>query len=157
MFTKRTVRQLDTAGKRVLVRVDLNVPLDGNKVTNLSKLEEIVPTIEYLEEKGAKIILMSHLGRPDGKFDRALVMDPVAAALSSVLKRNVTKVDDCIGPTVEAAVAGLPAGQILLLENLRFYPEEEANDLGFAQKLARLGDVFVEDGFAVVHRAHAST
>jgi phosphoglycerate kinase len=157
MFTKRTIRSIDVTGKRVLVRVDLNVPLDGQKVTNLSKIEEIVSTIDYLLDKQARIILMSHLGRPGGKFDKTLVMDPVAAALSSVLKRNVAKVDDCIGAVAEQAVAGMTAGQILLLENLRFYPEEEANDPGFAKKLASLGDIYVNDGFAVSHRAHAST
>src|SRR5947209_4251551 len=118
MFTKRTIRDIDIAGKRVLVRVDLNVPLDGQKVTNLSKIKEIVPTIDYLTEKQCRIILMSHLGRPGGKIDKQFVLDPVAAALSSVLKRNVAKADDCIGPNVADAVSQLGAGGILLLENL---------------------------------------
>jgi phosphoglycerate kinase len=158
MFNKRTVRDIDVAGKRVLVRVDFNVPLDREgQVTDVTRLREALPTIRYLQERGARIILMSHLGRPEGQVREELRLAPVAAALERLLGTPVRYVRDCVGPEVEAAVAALQPGEVLLLENLRFYPGEEANDPAFAQQLARLGDLYVNDAFGTAHRAHAST
>jgi phosphoglycerate kinase len=157
MFPKQTLRSVEVAGKKVLVRVDFNVPLDSGKVRDDSRIVEAIPTIEFLRAAGAKIILLSHLGRPGGQFDRSLQLDPVAARLSELLDQPVKKVDDCVGPRVAEAVDSLEPGQITLLENLRFYPGEEANDAEFAKSLAQLGEIYVLDAFSVAHRAHAST
>jgi phosphoglycerate kinase len=154
---KRTVREIDVRDKRVLVRVDFNVPLAGGDVADDTRIEAALPTIEYLLDQGAAVILMSHLGRPNGQIREELRMDPVARRLSELLGREVSKVDDCVGPEAEVAAARLQPGQILLLENLRFHPQEEANDPTFAQQLASLADVYVNDAFASAHRAHAST
>src|SRR6185295_1967729 len=148
---------LDTAGKRVIVRVDFNVPLKDGKVESDKRLKESLPTIEYLRKKGAKVILMSHLGRPDGKRVPEMSLRPVADALAGLLGAPVAFADDCVGPAAEQAVAALPAGGVLLLENLRFHAEEEENDAGFAKQLAELADVYVNDAFGSAHRAHAST
>ncbi|MGI9952182.1 phosphoglycerate kinase [Moorellaceae bacterium AZ2] len=156
-MNKLTLKDLDVAGKRVLVRVDFNVPLDNGRVADDTRIRAALPTIRYLMEKGAKIILVSHLGRPKGKVNEALRMDPVARRLEELLGRPVKKVDDCIGPEVEKAVAALEPGGVLLLENIRFYPEEEKNDPEFARKLAALADIYVNDAFGAAHRAHAST
>ncbi|HBT48258.1 MAG TPA: phosphoglycerate kinase [Peptococcaceae bacterium] len=156
-MNKLTLKDLDVAGKRVLVRVDFNVPLDGGRVTDDTRIRAALPTIRYLTDKGAKTILVSHLGRPKGKVNDALRMDPVARRLEELLGRPVKKVDDCIGPEVERAVAALEPGEVLLLENIRFYPEEEKNDPEFARKMAALADVYVNDAFGAAHRAHAST
>ncbi|HLZ14982.1 MAG TPA: phosphoglycerate kinase, partial [Candidatus Saccharimonadales bacterium] len=158
MFTKKTIRDIDVQDKRVLLRADYNVPLDehGN-ITADYRLTQSVQTIKALQEKNVRLIICSHLGRPDGKRDDKLSLAPVAKELSKLLGQDVQFVHDCIGPEVEQAAAALQPGQILLLENLRFHPEEEANDDGFAAELAKLADVFVQDGFGVVHRAHAST
>jgi phosphoglycerate kinase len=154
---KKTVRDVPIKGKRVLVRVDFNVPLENGQVADDTRIRAALPTIRYLLEQGAAVILMSHLGRPKGQVRDELRMDPVGRRLSDLLGRDVTKLDDCIGPEVESAAAGLEPGQILLLENLRFHPEEEANDAAFARKLASLADVYVNDAFGTAHRAHAST
>ncbi len=154
-YTKLT--DLDVKGKRVLVRVDFNVPLDeARHITDDTRIRAALPTIEHLLNEGAAVILMSHLGRPKG-VDDALRLDPVATRLSELLGRPVKKVDDCVGPEVEAAARELGPGEVLLLENLRFYKEETANDPEFARRLASIADVYVNDAFGAAHRAHAST
>jgi phosphoglycerate kinase len=158
-MNKKTVRDIDVAGKRVLVRVDFNVPLDSatGQVADDTRIRAAIPTIQYLRERGAKVILCSHLGRPDGKVVDRLRLRPVAAHLSTLLNAPVTMAPDCVGPDVEALVARMQPGDVLLLENVRFHPEEEANDPAFARQLAALADVFVNDAFGTAHRAHAST
>ena len=154
---KKTVRDIEVEAKRVLVRVDFNVPLAGGRVTDDTRIRAALPTINYLLDHRAKVILMSHLGRPKGKVVGELRLDPVAERLAELLDRPVRKLDDCIGPEVEAAVAEMQPGDVILLENTRFHPEERANDPAFARKLASLADVFVNDAFGAAHRAHAST
>ena len=154
----RTLREIDVKGKRVLVRVDFNVPLnDQGDVADDSRLVATLPTIRYLLEQGAGVILMSHLGRPNGKVSDKLRLGGVARRLEELLGRPVKKVDDCVGPAVAAVADRLQPGEVLLLENLRFHPEEEANDREFARSLASLADVYVDDAFGTAHRAHAST
>ncbi len=155
-MSKKTIRDIDVAGRRVFVRVDFNVPLDHGRITDDHRIAASVPTITYLIDHGASVVLASHLGRPKG-VDPSLRMDPVAVRLGELLHRPVRKLDDCVGPEVEAAVSGMRPGDVVLLENLRFHPEEEANDPGFARALARLADVYVNDAFGTAHRAHAST
>jgi phosphoglycerate kinase len=157
MFTKKTLRDIDLQDKRVLLRADYNVPLEDGKITADYRITQSVQTVKVLLEKNVRLIICSHLGRPDGKPDPASSLKPVAKRLSQLLDQDVQFVDDCIGSEVEKAAAELKPGQVLLLENLRFHPEEEANDDDFAAQLAKLADVFVQDGFGVVHRAHAST
>ena len=152
---KKTARDIDVAGKRVLVRADLNVPLDDGQVGDDTRIRESLPTIEYLIGKGAKVIVCSHLGRPKG-VDPALSLAPVAGRMSNLLGREVLFAEDCVGPVATAAVEAMN-GHVLLLENLRFHPEEEKNDPAFAAQLASLADVFVNDAFGAAHRAHAST
>ena len=152
---KKTVRDIDVAGKRVLVRADLNVPLDDGQVGDDTRIRESLPTIEYLIGKGEKVIVCSHLGRPKG-VDPALSLAPVAGRMSNLLGREVLFAEDCVGPVATAAVEAMN-GHVLLLENLRFHPEEEKNDPAFAAQLASLADVFVNDAFGAAHRAHAST
>jgi phosphoglycerate kinase len=155
---KKTIRDVDLKGKRVLMRVDFNVPLDEKlNITDDMRIASAVPTIKYALEKGARVILMSHLGRPDGKVVDSMRLTPVAKRLEELLGRRVVKADDCIGDEVKGAVQGMKPGDVLLLENLRFHAEEEKNDPGFAKELASLGDVFVNDAFGTAHRAHAST
>lgn len=157
-MAKKTIRDLDLAGKRALVRVDFNVPMDKQgQITDDTRIQAALPTIRYLIEKGAKVVLVSHLGRPDGKVLDKFRLAPVAARLESLLGKSVAHVRECIGPEAEEAVRKLAPGDVLLLENVRFHPEEEANDPEFARQLARLGDVFVNDAFGTAHRAHAST
>jgi phosphoglycerate kinase len=155
---KMTVRDVDVGGKRVLVRVDFNVPLDKETgaITDDSRIQATLPTIRHLVDRGARVILCSHLGRPKGKADEKLRMGVVAQRLSQILGQPVITTQDCIGPEVENAVAKLKSGDVLLLENVRFHPEEEANDDFFAQALSRLADVYVNDAFGASHRAHAS-
>ena len=156
-MNKKTVKDINVTGKRVLVRVDFNVPLAEGKVADDTRLRAALPTIQYLLDQGAKVILMSHLGRPKGKVVEELRMDPVAERLSELLGRPVRKLDDCVGDEVKAAVAEMRPGDVILLENTRFHPEERKNDPQFAKKLAELADVFVNDAFGTAHRAHAST
>jgi phosphoglycerate kinase len=152
-FWKKTVREYDLHDKPVLVRVDYNVPIKNGKITDDYRIEKSVPTIQYLLEQNCKIILMSHLGRPKGKRDAALSLKPCAERLSKLLDKPVAFVDDCVGDEVKAAVDKLGPGGILLLENVRFHPEEEANDEGFAKTLASYAEVFVQDAFGSVHHS----
>jgi phosphoglycerate kinase len=154
---KITVEDLDLNGKRVLMRVDFNVPLEGGEVANDKRIKAVLPTIRYIVEKGGKLILMSHLGRPKGSRVSEMSLKPCAAVLSRLLGKDVAFVEDCIGAAVETAVHGLNKGDVLLLENLRYYKEETENDPGFAGKLAKFGDMYVNDAFGTAHRAHAST
>ena len=154
---KLTVEDLDLHGKRVLMRVDFNVPLEDGKVANDKRIQAALPTIRYIVEKGGKLILMSHLGRPKGSRVSGMSLKPCVAVLSRLLGKDVAFVDDCIGEAVETAANGLNAGDVLLLENLRYHKEETDNDSGFAGKLAKLGDMYVNDAFGTAHRAHAST
>ncbi|HOG46848.1 MAG TPA: phosphoglycerate kinase [Anaerolineae bacterium] len=155
---KKTIRNVDVDGKRVLVRVDFNVPQDeSGRVTDDTRIRAALPTIEYLRQHGARVILTSHLGRPKGKVVDKLRLDPVADRLSALLGQPVRKLSDAIGPEVREAVLAMRPGDVLLLENLRFYPEEEANDSTFARQLASLADLYVNDAFGTAHRAHAST
>ncbi len=151
------IGELDVRGKRILVREDLNCPLADGKVADDTRIVAAVPTLRNLSQRGARVIVMSHLGRPDGKVVEGLRMAPVAVALSKALGMTVKTASDCVGPAVQAAVAALADGDVLLLENLRFHPEEEADDEGFARQLASLGDAYVNDAFGTAHRAHAST
>ena len=147
----------DVSGKRALVRVDFNVPMDGGNITDDTRIRAALPTIQDLVQKGAKVILSSHFGRPKGKVNEDLRLTPVAKRLSELLGQEVVKTDDCIGDDVAAKVAALANGQVLLLENVRFYGEEETNDPEFAKKLAANADFYVNDAFGTAHRAHAST
>src|SRR3989454_7336531 len=157
-MNKKTIRDNDLAGKRVLVRVDFNVPLDSQQqITDDTRIRAALPTIRYILDQGASVILMSHLGRPDGKVVDTLSLAPVAQHLSELLDRPVEMAKDCIGPRVEAQAKSLQPGHVLLLENLRFHKEEEKNNPDFARQLATLGEVYVNDAFGTAHRAHAST
>jgi len=151
-----TLDDVDVKAKRVLLRVDLNVPMEQGRVTDATRLERIAPTILELSTKGAKVILLAHFGRPKGR-DPKESLKPVAAALSQVIKRPIAFADDCIGEVAEKAVAAMKDGDILCLENTRFHKEEEKNDPAFVAGLARLGDIWVNDAFSAAHRAHAST
>jgi phosphoglycerate kinase len=151
----RSLDDADVKGKRVLLRVDLNVPMQDGKVADATRIEEIVPTITELADRGGKVILLSHLNRPKG-FDPKDSLKPVAAEVSRIVKRPVAFAEDCIGPQAEAAIARMKNGDILCLENTRFHVEEEKNDHAFAKKLAALGDLFVDDAFSVAHREHAA-
>jgi len=157
-MNKLTVRDIDVGGKRVLVRADFNVPLDedAGAITDDSRIRATLPTIKYLIDQKARVILCSHLGRPKGRVVEKLRLTPVAQRLSQLLGWKAGITTDCIGPDVEKAVEKLSEGNILLLENLRFHPEEEENDSSFAQALARLADIYVNDAFGASHRAHAS-
>jgi phosphoglycerate kinase len=151
------LRDSELQGKRVLVRVDFNVPMDKQgKITDDMRIQASLPTIRYLIDRGARTLLVSHLGRPEG-VTAALRMDPIARRLQELLGSKVIKLDDCIGEAVASAVANLRNGDVVMLENVRFHPEEEKNDPGFAAQLAQLADVYVNDAFGTAHRAHAST
>ena len=155
---KKTLKDVQLSDKRVLMRADFNVPLDENRrITDDSRIVAALPSIKYILENGGKLILMSHLGRPKGEVKPEFSLAPVAERLSTLLKKDVKKLDDCVGEDVEEAVANMKAGDVILLENLRFHAEEKKNDPAFAKELASLGDVFVEDAFGTCHRAHAST
>ncbi|MBM3135427.1 MAG: phosphoglycerate kinase [Chloroflexi bacterium] len=158
-MNKKTVQDINVQNKRVLVRVDFNVPLDKatGAITDDARIQAALPTIRYLIGQGARVVLCSHLGRPDGKVVDKLRLGPVAQRLSELLGQPVARTDDCVGPAVQAAVAAMRPGDVLLLENLRFHAEEEANDPVFARQLAALADVYVNDAFGTAHRAHAST
>jgi len=155
-FHKKTIRDVEVAGRRCLVRVDFNVPLKNGAPTDDTRLVASIPTLRHLVERGGRVALMSHLGRPKGP-DPAQSLKPVAARLSTLMGMAVSWATDCVGDPIEAQVADLRPGEVLLLENLRFHPEEEKNEPSFAQALARLGDLYVDDAFGTAHRAHAST
>ena len=156
MSAFQTLDHVEVKGKRVLVRADLNVPVENGVVTDATRIDRLAPSITELADKGAKVILLSHFGRPKGR-DAKNSLKPVVAELAHIIKRPVKFADDCIGETAEQAVAELRPGNILCLENTRFYPGEENNDPEFAKALAKLGDIYVNDAFSVSHRAHAST
>ncbi len=156
-YNKLTVEDLNPAGKRILVRVDFNVPLDDAlKITDDTRIRESLKTIQYLSDKGGKVVLCSHLGRPKG-VDEKLRLKPVADRLSELLKKPVKVLKECVGPEVEKEVAAMKNGEVILLENVRFHAEEEKNNPDFAKKLAALADIYVNDAFGTAHRAHAST
>ncbi len=151
----RSLDDADVKGKRVLLRVDLNVPMMDGKVSDATRIAEVAPTILELSDKGGKVILLSHFGRPKGPEPK-YSLRPVAAEVGKIIKRPVGFADDCVGPKAAAAIFGMKAGDILCLENTRFHPEEENNDANFARELAALGDIFVDDAFSAAHRAHAA-
>ncbi|HHW03691.1 MAG TPA: phosphoglycerate kinase [Thermoanaerobacterales bacterium] len=157
-MNKKTLEDFDVNGKRVLVRVDFNVPMDeqGN-ITDDTRIKAAIPTIEYLSKHGARVILASHLGRPKGKVNMKYSLGPVAKRLSELMGKDVVMAQDCIGEPAQKAVAAMKPGDIVLLENVRFYAEEEKNDRDFARKLADLADIYINDAFGTAHRAHAST
>jgi len=158
MLNKKTIDDIDVNGKRVLVRVDFNVPLDENRnITDDRRIREALPTIKYLIEHNAKVILVSHLGRPKGKFDEKYSMAPVAKRLQELLGKPVTLAKDVIGESAKSCIAAMKPGDVVLLENVRFHAEEEKNDPDFAKALASLADIYVNDAFGTAHRAHAST
>jgi phosphoglycerate kinase len=154
---KKTIQDVDVAGKRVLVRVDFNVPIKDGHVTDDTRIRASLPTIEYLKDRGCRVILMSHLGRPKDGPDEALRLDPVAARLAQLLSTPVRKLSELSGPGVEAAVGKMHPGDVLLLENSRFDPREKKNDPTLVAELARLGDMYVNDAFSASHRAHVTT
>jgi phosphoglycerate kinase len=153
----KTIDTINVSGKRVLVRVDLNVPMKNGKVTDATRIERAAPTVAELAAKGAKVVVLSHFGRPDGKPVAEMSLRPLVEPLAAALGKPVAFAEDCIGPLAEAAVAALKPGDIVLLENLRFHKEEEKNDSAFVDKLAALGEIYVNDAFSTAHRAHAST
>ena len=158
LLMKPAFRSLDNAdvkGKRVLLRVDLNVPMQDGRITDSTRIEEIAPTIVELSDKGGKVILLSHLGRPKGPNPKESLR-PVAAEVARIVKRPVAFAEDCVGPKAETAIAAMKSGDILCLENTRFHLGEEKNDKDFAGKLAALGDVYVDDAFSAAHREHAA-
>ncbi len=157
MFNKKTVTDLDVRGKKVFVRVDFNVPMKEGKIKDDTRIKAAIPTIEYLTNNGAAVILASHLGRPKGGPDAQFSLQPVAEHLANLLGKPVAFVDDCVGPKAETAAAGLKSGDVLVLENTRFYPGEEKNDLDLAKGMAKLADLYVNDAFGTAHRAHSST
>lgn len=157
-LNKKTIRDIDVSGKRVLVRVDFNVPQDENgNITDDRRIREALPTIKYLIDHNAKVILVSHLGRPKGKFDPKYSMAPVAKRLSELLGKEVVLAKDVIGDDAKKCVEQMKEGDVVLLENVRFHKEEEENDREFAKALASLADIYVNDAFGTAHRAHAST
>lgn len=159
-MTKKTVANLsasDLSGKRVFVRADFNVPIDNGKISDDTRIRAALPTIQDLTSKGAKVILASHFGRPKGKVNESMRLTPVGERLSELLGKPVVKVDDCVGDEVASAVEKMKDGDVLLLENVRFYPGEESNDPEFAKQLASVADLYVNDAFGTAHRAHAST
>ena len=156
-MNKKTVKDIDLKGKRVLMRVDFNVPMEGGKVTDDKRIKAALPTIKYVLDQGASLLLMSHLGRPKGGFDPEFSLKAVAEVLAGYLGIPVQMAPDCIGPEVEKMAKALRAGGVIMLENTRFHPEEEKNDLDLARKMAALGDVYVDDAFGSAHRAHSST
>ncbi len=157
MFAKKSVRDIDVKGKKVLVRVDFNVPIKEGVVQDDTRVRAALPTIEYLLEKGAAVILCSHLGRPKGGPDPKYTMKPVAEYLGKLTGKPVTFAEDCVGEPAVKAAAALKPGQVLVLENTRFHPEEEKNDLDLAKQMASLADIYVNDAFGSAHRAHSST
>jgi phosphoglycerate kinase len=156
-MAKKTVADVDVRGKKVLMRVDFNVPVEGGKITDNRRIAQALPTIKNVLDRGGRLVLMSHLGRPKGGPEAKFSLEPTAHELSRLLGKNVAFAKDCIGPEVEKQVASLTDGQVLLLENLRFHKGEEKNDPNFARELAKFGDVYINDAFGTAHREHAST
>ncbi len=156
-MNKKTVRDVELKGKRVLMRVDFNVPIKEGAISDDKRIRAAIPTIQYVLDQGGAVILMSHLGRPKGGPEPEFSLKPVAARLSELLSREVKMAEDCIGPEAEKLAAELKPGDVLMLENVRFHKEEEKNDAAFAAQLAKLGDLYVNDAFGTAHRAHAST
>ena len=157
MFSKKTIRDIDAKGKKVLVRVDFNVPMKDGQITDDTRIRAALPTIQYLLDHGAAVILCSHLGRPKGGPEAKFSLAPVAAYLGKLLKKEVAFASDCVGQPAEAEASKLKPGEVLVLENTRFHPEEESNDLEFAKAMASLANLYVNDAFGTAHRAHAST
>ena len=156
-MNKKSIRDINPKGKRVFVRVDFNVPLKDGGITDDTRIRAVLPTLTDLLSRGAALVVASHLGRPKGQVKRELSLEPAADRLSGLLGRPVTILSDCIGPEVEAAARDMKPGDVIMLENLRFHPEEEKGDEGFAKQLAGLADIYVNDAFGTAHRAHAST
>ncbi|MFC7679170.1 phosphoglycerate kinase [Paenibacillus sp. GCM10028914] len=156
-MNKKSVRDVEVSGKRVFVRVDFNVPLEDGKITDDTRIRETLPTIKYLVEKGAKVILASHMGRPKGQVVESMRLTPASERLSELLGKPVAKADEAVGDAVKAQIANMKDGDVLVLENVRFYPGEEKNDPELAKQFAELADLFVNDAFGAAHRAHAST
>ena len=154
---KKTVKDIDLKGKRVLMRVDFNVPMDGDKVTDDKRIKAALPTIKYVLDQGASLVLMSHLGRPKDGFDPAFSLKPASQVLAGHLGKPVQMAPDCVGPEVEKMAKALKAGEVLMLENTRFHAGEEKNDMELAEQMAALGDIYVNDAFGSAHRAHSST
>src|SRR3989441_2492 len=154
---KATIRDVDVAGKRVLVRVDFNVPIENGRIVDGTRIREALPTIQNLVERSARVILITHLGRPDGQVDDAYRTTPLAQRLGELMGRPVRHLEDCVGPSVQSAVMAMRDGEIVMLENVRFHPGETTNDAAFAKQLAALGELYVNDAFGTAHRAHAST
>ena len=157
MTQVKTIDDVDLSGKKVFVRVDINVPLEGGEISDDTRIEAALPTIRKLSEQGAKVILASHLGRPGGERNPDLSLAPVAPVLAAKLQRPVLFLEDCVGEQVRSATAELTDGDVALLENLRYHAGEQANDDAFADQLAELADAYVNDAFGTAHRAHAST
>ncbi|MDD2428251.1 MAG: phosphoglycerate kinase [Eubacteriales bacterium] len=156
-MNKKTIRDINVEGRRVLVRVDFNVPMDGTFITDENRIVGALPTIEYLLERGAKVVLCSHMGRPKGEVNMKYSLAPVAKRLGELINKEVRMAKDVVGEDARRVVGSLKNGEVALLENLRFHKEEEKNDEGFAKKLASFGDIYVNDAFGTAHRAHAST
>src|SRR3990172_1423629 len=156
MTSFKALDDLSAGGKVVLLRADLNVPMQDGQVSDMTRITRLLPTIRELSAQGGKVVLLSHFGRPKGK-DASLSLAPVGKALGAALGKNIPFVEDCIGAACSAAIAKMQEGDILLLENVRFYAEEEKDDRGFAEKIAALGEVYVDDAFSAAHRAHATT
>src|SRR5688500_17382094 len=152
----RTLDQADVKDKRVLVRVDLNVPMENGTITDATRIERVAPTITEIAQRGGKVILLAHFGRPKGR-DAKESLKPVAAEVARIIDKQVAFADDCVGDAAETAIGAMKPGDVVLLENTRFHKEEEKNDPAFVEKLAKLGDVYVNDAFSAAHRAHAST
>jgi phosphoglycerate kinase len=152
----KKITDFDFSGKKVLVRCDFNVPFEKGKILDDFRIKKTLPTIEFLVKKRAKVILISHFGDPEGKVVEELRLNPIAERLKKLLKKRVLKLDECLGEKVEKAVSSLKEGEILILENIRFYPQEEENDLNFAKEISKLGEIFINEAFSVSHRAHAS-
>ncbi len=157
MSAFRTLDNVDVKGKRILIRVDLNVPMENGKVTDATRIERVLPTLQELTNNGGKVIILAHFGRPKGGPDPKYSLKPVVETVSTMMRKPVAFADDCIGEPAEKAVAAMKNGDVLILENTRFYPEEEKNDPAFVAKLAKNGDLYVNDAFSAAHRAHAST